>query len=55
MGQVKLYMIVDGELVLKDYGVPAKADMYAQQGYIVEYPCADVLDPSKAAHQVASR
>lgn len=34
---VKLYKIIDGELRLVDYGTRAKADSYAQQGYIVIY------------------
>lgn len=34
---IKLYKIVDGEIVLVDYGVPARAEIYAELGYIVEY------------------
>jgi len=35
---VKLYKEINGRWVHVDYGVPSKADSYAQQGYIVVYP-----------------
>ena len=34
---IKLYKLVDGEWKFVDYGVPAKADSYTAQGYIVVY------------------
>ena len=34
---IKLYKLVNGEWKLVDYGVPAKAEEYAAQGYIVMY------------------
>lgn len=34
---IKLYKLVDGEWKFVDYGVPAMADRYTAQGYIVVY------------------
>lgn len=33
--KVELYKIINGNLVLVDYGVLSKMDSYAKQGYIV--------------------
>jgi hypothetical protein len=32
---IKLYKIINGKLVLVDYGVVSKMEEYAKQGYIV--------------------
>ena len=34
---LKLYKFVDGAWRHVDWGVPAKADVYAAQGYVVTY------------------
>ena len=34
---IKLYKLVDGEWKFFDYGVPAMANSYTAQGYIVVY------------------
>jgi len=34
---IKLYKIVNGEWKFVDYGVPAMADKYTEQGYVVVY------------------
>ena len=35
--RVKLFKVVDGKLRLVDYGLAGLADVYANQGYIVEH------------------
>ncbi len=36
---VKLYRLMsDGTMVFVDFGVPARAEDYVMQGYIVKYP-----------------
>ena len=36
---VKLYKIMtNGDIVFVDFGVPARADDYTRQGYIVMFP-----------------
>jgi hypothetical protein len=34
--EIKLYKIIDGKIVLSDYGVLSKIDCYTKQGYIVK-------------------
>lgn len=33
--KIKLYKIINNELVLVDYGIESKVDSYTAQGYIV--------------------